>query len=112
MPHYVLILIIWFLTTCIILTAASAAECMAARPPGPGYWSWRTIEGKRCWHRGGYVAKSELFWPRRPLRTVRVDLSALYEDCLRVADAPMQDCDVIGLKSRLLPLSRIQEYRP
>ena len=45
---------------------ASALECMA-RPPGDGkYYSWRNVDGRRCYYRGERgLSKRWLHWPER-----------------------------------------------
>ena len=44
---------------------AKALECSVARPSSAqGYWSWRLIDGRKCWYAGKTViAKSSLRWP-------------------------------------------------
>lgn len=47
-------------------TAAGALECRE-RPDGKTYWSYRLIDGERCWYRGHRVLpKSRLHWPAKP----------------------------------------------
>ena len=50
----------------ISLPAAQAKPCNAARPSSPhGYWSWRLIDGRKCWYEGQPgLSKSLLEWPR------------------------------------------------
>jgi len=40
-------------------------QCSTAMPPDPhGYWSWRLIDGRKCWYEGKpMLAKSSLEWP-------------------------------------------------
>ena len=47
-------------------TASSAVECRAELPSGrTDYWSWRIIDGKRCWYPGRPgMSKAKLLWPR------------------------------------------------
>src|SRR5258705_10378156 len=44
---------------------AKAVECSVARPSSPqGYWSWRLIDGRKCWYAGKTViSKALLRWP-------------------------------------------------
>jgi len=46
--------------------AASAIECRTEMPsPTSQYWSWRIIDGKRCWYPGRRgMSKSSLHWPK------------------------------------------------
>jgi hypothetical protein len=43
--------------------AARTIECRAAKS-GTGYWSWRMVDGRRCWHQGRRVPRAQLRWPR------------------------------------------------
>jgi hypothetical protein len=52
----------------IILVLASdtvtALECYASAPRDLRHWSWRQIDGRRCWYPGlPGVSKSKLRWP-------------------------------------------------
>src|SRR5438105_6793433 len=44
---------------------AKAMECSVARPSNAtGYWSWRLIDGRKCWYAGKtMISKSLLKWP-------------------------------------------------
>jgi hypothetical protein len=46
--------------------AASAIECKPEMPSTRGgYWSWRIIDGKRCWYPGRPgMEKANLQWPK------------------------------------------------
>ena len=46
---------------------AKAMECSVARPSNAtGYWSWRQIDGRKCWYLGKtMVSKSLLHWPAK-----------------------------------------------
>jgi hypothetical protein len=46
--------------------AASAIECKPEMPTTrSGYWSWRIIDGKRCWYPGRPgMEKANLQWPK------------------------------------------------
>src|SRR6201987_6213994 len=67
--------------SCIVYTALVAAlslswmapalgkqQCSAAMPTTPhGYWSWRLIDGRKCWYEGKpMLSKSSLEWSARP----------------------------------------------
>jgi hypothetical protein len=52
-------LLIW------LIEPAKSKEC-EERPLGGSYWSWRIIDGKRCWYQGHHVIpKSNLHWPKK-----------------------------------------------
>jgi hypothetical protein len=44
---------------------AQAKQCSAAIPPNPqGHWSYRFIDGRKCWYQGeNMLSKSLLHWP-------------------------------------------------
>jgi len=53
-------------------TAAAQAKqpCSVAAASGHGYWSWRMIDGRKCWYEGKpMLSKSMLEWPT-PAETV------------------------------------------
>jgi hypothetical protein len=46
---------------------AKAVECSVARGSHTqGYWSWRLIDGRKCWYPGKtMISKSQLQWPAK-----------------------------------------------
>ncbi len=46
---------------------AQAKQCSAAVPPDPqGHWSYRFIDGRKCWYQGeNNLSKSLLQWPEQ-----------------------------------------------
>jgi hypothetical protein len=54
---------------------AKAIECSAARPSNPqGYWSWRLIDGRKCWYAGKtMISKSLLQWPAKASVQAKAD---------------------------------------
>lgn len=57
--------------------SAELLEC-SSRKRGDGYWSWREVDGRRCWYPGRPgKSKTELHWSRMPTpqdaRPVRVE---------------------------------------
>ncbi len=56
-----IVMLIW-----LIPVPAHALEC-AERPDGRSYWTYRIIDGERCWYRGHRrLPKSSLHWPDEP----------------------------------------------
>jgi hypothetical protein len=48
-----------------MVTAQAKQQCKAASGSG-GYWSWRMIDGRKCWYEGKpMLSKSLLEWPAR-----------------------------------------------
>jgi hypothetical protein len=65
------------------LAAAQAKQkCSAAMPANPqGYWSWRLIDGRKCWYEGKpMLSKSLLNWPQQA--SARPDTNALDSNAL------------------------------
>jgi hypothetical protein len=52
---------------------AQARQCSAERPPNArSYWSYRLIDGRKCWYEGKpMLSKSLLHW--RPAQTAQAD---------------------------------------
>jgi len=50
-----------------IPVAEAKQKCSAAMPSNlHGYWSWRLIDGRKCWYEGKpMLSKSLLEWPAR-----------------------------------------------
>jgi hypothetical protein len=49
-----------------IATALAKQQCSVSAPSNHGYWSWRLIDGRKCWYEGKpMLSKSALEWPRR-----------------------------------------------
>jgi hypothetical protein len=51
-----------------IATAFAKQQCSASMPANShGYWSWRLIDGRKCWYEGKpMLSKSSLEWPAQP----------------------------------------------
>jgi hypothetical protein len=46
-------------------TAAGAVQCHSG-PDRDSYWTWRTVDGRRCWYRGHTIRpRSQLEWPKQ-----------------------------------------------
>jgi|SRR5215470_1317524 len=53
---------------CAAASSAQAIECLSApNQSGTGWWSWREIEGRKCWYKkvGPVPPKSEFVWPEQ-----------------------------------------------
>jgi hypothetical protein len=61
------VLIAAFLATLVPLSAPAAQvrQCSAAVPKSAkGHWSWRMIDGRKCWYSGkAVIPRSALRWP-------------------------------------------------
>ena len=51
-----------------VAPAMAKQQCSASMPSGPrGYWSWRMIDGRKCWYEGKpMLSKSSLEWSAQP----------------------------------------------
>lgn len=48
------------------MAAAQAKQACSTAAPPHGYWSWRLIDGRKCWYEGRPgLSKSLLEWPAR-----------------------------------------------
>ena len=54
---------------------AKAIECSVARPSSTHtYWSWRLIDGRKCWYAGKtMISKSLLQWPAKASVQAKAD---------------------------------------
>ena len=54
---------------------AKPMECSVARPSNAqGYWSWRLIDGRKCWYAGRtMISKSQLQWPAKASVPAKAD---------------------------------------
>jgi hypothetical protein len=54
----------------VVATAAQAKQTCSTAAASQGYWSWRMIDGRKCWYEGKpKLSKSELAWPAQTLAT-------------------------------------------
>ena len=54
------------------MPTAQAKQCSVARPSNAhGHWSYRLIDGRKCWYQGEYMlSKSLLQWPAQAAQPV------------------------------------------
>ena len=50
---------------CVATSSAQAIECLSSPKSESGWWSWREIDGRKCWYKkvGAVPPKSEFVWP-------------------------------------------------
>ena len=49
------------------IAPAMAKQQCSESAKAQGYWSWRMIDGRKCWYEGKpMLSKSSLEWPARP----------------------------------------------
>jgi hypothetical protein len=68
------VVIILFVCCCLGSSSAWAIDCLSAPgDPKSGWYSWREIEGRRCWFQktGAMPPKSQLHWPAKVRQEAR-----------------------------------------
>ena len=50
---------------CVAASSAEAIDCLSSPNSQSGWWSWREIDGRKCWYKkvGAVPPKSEFVWP-------------------------------------------------
>ena len=72
---------------------AKAMECSVARPSSAqGYWSWRLIDGRKCWYAGKtMISKSLLQWPAKASVQAKADTAPVTVAPVTVATEKRSD---------------------
>ena len=111
-----------FLAACIAALApigganAKAVECSVARPSNPqGYWSWRLIDGRKCWYAGKtMISKSQLQWPAKTSVQAKADPKPARVTVVPVTVVPVateKRSDPLDAHARLLEYANSFEAR-
>jgi hypothetical protein len=88
--------------------AAQIRECRAAVPAkAQGHWSWRLIDGRKCWYAGKTViAKSSLRWPAaaqaKAKTPVETQAKAPMQDRAQAAPVSDRRSDLMNAQARML----------
>jgi hypothetical protein len=93
---------------CFANSAAWAIDCMsAAGDPKTGWYSWREIDGRKCWFKktGAMPAKSELQWPAKAPQEARLTEPARSQS-KRAEPAPARPPEV---ETEVTPESSVPE---
>lgn len=95
---------------------AKAVECSVARPSNPqGYWSWRLIDGRKCWYVGKtMISKSLLQWPAKASVQVKADTAPARVTVVPVTVVPAPSegrSDPLDAHARLLDYANSFEAR-
>ena len=87
---------------------AKAMECSVARPSSAqGYWSWRLIDGRKCWYAGKtMISKSLLQWPAKASVQAKADTAPV-----PVTVATEKRSDPLDAQARLLDYANSFEAR-
>ena len=95
---------------------AKAVDCSVARPSSAhGYWSWRLIDGRKCWYAGKtMVSKSLLQWPAKASVQAKADQAKADTAQVRVTVVPVTVVPAtVGTEKRSDPLdaqARLLDY--
>ena len=97
---------------------AKAVECSVARPSSAhGYWSWRQIDGRKCWYAGKtMVSKSLLQWPAKASVQAKADTAQVRVTVVPVTVVPAtvateKRSDPLDAQARLLDYANSFEVR-
>jgi hypothetical protein len=108
-----------FLAACIAALApigganAKAIECSVARPSNPqGYWSWRLIDGRKCWYAGKtMISKSLLQWPAKASVQAKADPKPVPVTIVPVTVVTEKRSDPLDAQARMLDYANSFEAR-
>ena len=92
---------------------AKAVECSAARPSHPqGYWSWRLIDGRKCWYPGKtMISKSLLQWPAKASVQAKADPKPVPITVVPVTVVTGNFSDPLDAQARMLDYANSFEAR-
>jgi len=92
---------------------AKAMECSVARPSNAtGYWSWRLIDGRKCWYAGKtMISKSLLQWPAKASAQAKADTAPVPVTVVPVTVATEKRSDPLDAQARLLDYANSFEAR-
>ena len=95
---------------------AKAMECSVARPSSAhGYWSWRLIDGRKCWYAGKtMISKSLLQWPAKASVQAKADPTPVPVTVVPVTVVPAateKRSDPLDAQARLLDYANSFEAR-
>ena len=95
---------------------AKAVECNVARPSSAhGYWSWRQIDGRKCWYAGKtMISKSLLQWPAKTPVQAKADTAPVRVTVVPVTVVPVateKRSDPLDAQARLLEYANSFEAR-
>jgi hypothetical protein len=90
---------------------AKAVECSVARGSHTqGYWSWRLIDGRKCWYAGKtMISKSLLQWPAKA--PVQAKADSVPVKIVPVTVATEKRSDPLDAHARLLDYANSFEAR-
>jgi hypothetical protein len=92
---------------------AKAVDCSVARPSHPqGYWSWRLIDGRKCWYLGKTtISKSLLQWPAKVSVQAKADPKPVPVTVVPVTVVTGNLSDPLDAQARMLDYANSFEAR-
>jgi len=92
---------------------AKAMECSVARPSSAqGYWSWRLIDGRKCWYLGKtMISKSLLQWPAKVSVQAKADPKPVPVTVVPVTVVTGNLSDPLDAQARMLDYANSFEAR-
>ena len=115
------ILLVFFAACIAVLLSTGGAdakgvECSVVRPSnGHGYWSWRLIDGRKCWYAGKtMISKSQLQWPAKTSVQAKADPKPARVTVVPVTVVPVateKRSDPFEAQARLLEYANSFEAR-
>jgi hypothetical protein len=92
---------------------AKAVECSAARGSHTqGYWSWRLIDGRKCWYPGKtMISKSLLQWPAKVSVQAKADPKPVPVTVVPVTVVTGNLSDPLDAQARMLEYANSFEAR-
>ena len=92
---------------------AKAMECSAARPSSTqSYWSWRLIDGRKCWYPGKtMISKSLLQWPAKVSVQAKADPKPVPVTVVPVTVVTGNLSDPLDAQARMLDYANSFEAR-
>ncbi len=107
-PAFVFAVCVASLVPTVVPTAQAKAtirECSASPGKTQGHWSWRLIDGRKCWYAGkAVIAKASLRWPAAaPAQAKAVQVKAMEANAVNVKAGNLTPADVKAAQARPAP---------
>ena len=107
-PAFVFAVCVASLVPTVVPTAQAKAtirECSASPGKTQGHWSWRLIDGRKCWYAGkAVIAKASLRWPAAaPAQAKAVQVKAMEANAVNVKADNLTPADVKAAQAKPAP---------
>jgi hypothetical protein len=112
------ILLVFFAACIAVLLSTGGAnakgvDCSVARPSNTHvYWSWRLIDGRKCWYAGKtMISKSLLQWPAKASVQAKADPKPVPVTIVPVTVVTEKRSDPLDAQARMLDYANSFEAR-